>query len=471
MQVSADKFLASECRKSYYQFFLQFWGQVAEEKLRLNWHVEKLCHEMQVISERVFADQPKEYDLLANCPPGSTKSKIVSVLWQPWIWTRMPSARFLSGSYSERIALDLARQSRDLVLSEKYHALFPDIELRADQNTKGYFMNNRGGWRFATGVGGTATGMHAHFIAVDDPLDPIGALSDLVLYEADVWIKETLADRKVEKWLTPTVMIMQRLHQNDPTGAWLRRGGKIRHIVIPAELGWPVLPPEWSRYYKDGLFDPVRFPHEVLAEARKRGDVYYAGQYGNSPIPRGGAMFHVAQLRFRTDIPTKWKRGPIRFWDKASSHNTGAWTAGVKGGIDMDNQVWILDVRRGQWDSGTREKMIVETGRMDGRRVRIGIEQEPSGAGKEAAVNTVARLALKDLRAYANTVRGDKETRAEDFSVQVNLGNVILVTGPWNHEYVEEMRYFPLSLYKDQIDASSGLYTGLAKQRIRIGAF
>src|SRR5205085_3659888 len=270
--LSADRFEASQCQVSYFTFFKHFWPLISEEKLKLNWHIRYFCDELQKLSERVFLEEPKEYDLIANCMPGTSKSSIFSVLWQPWLWTRMPSARFISGCYSERLALDHSRKSRDVVISEKYCRLFPGIKLREDQNTKGYFINTRGGSRYATGVGGSVTGHHAHFIDIDDPIDPLGALSDLVLLEANTWITETLGDRKVDKSITPTAMVMQRLHQDDPTGHWLERGGRIRHLCFPCDTSWEIKPEECKNYYDhNGLFDAVRQNKGVLEEAEAKG--------------------------------------------------------------------------------------------------------------------------------------------------------------------------------------------------------
>lgn len=468
--IGYSKFLARTCRESYYQFFKEFWPVVAEERFRDNWHVEKLCNELQDISERVFADKPKLYDLAWNCPPGTTKSKVASVLWHPWIWTRMPSARFLSGSYSERISHDLARQSRDCVRNSKYRELF-GIELRDDQDTKGYFMNTRGGWRFSTGVGGTATGMHAHFICIDDPIDPLSALSDILADEANTWINETLSDRKVEKWLTPTALIMQRLRQNDPTGHWLEHHKKLRHRCLPAEDNFPIVPAEWRQYYKDGLLDPIRLPQTVLDEALDRGDAYYAGQYGQQPIPRGGLMFKITELSYNTQAPVKWKRGPVRYWDKAiSKKKRASWTVGTKMGLDFDDQVWILDVKRGRWGSGEREKIIRSTAQADGRSVRIILEQEPGSGGLESAENSQKALALLGFRVSLDKVTGDKVARADPLSVQVNLRNVVLVNGAWNRDFTSEMEFFPNSTFSDQVDSASGAFASLAKARLRIGA-
>lgn len=480
-KASTTRFVAEMCRASFYQFFLQAWELVSAERLVVNWHLQFLCDELQALSERVFRGLPREHDWACNCPPGMTKSKIVSVLWQPWAWTRMPSCRFITGSYSERLSLDLARQSRDVVTSEWYNRLFPEIELRDDQNTKGFFMNTRQGWRFSTGVGGTATGLHAHIIAIDDPIDPQGAMSDLVLDEANSWMNETLPDRTVDKQLTPTALIQQRLHQNDPTGNRLERG-RVRHVCLPCDDSWDVKPPELRARYEasGGLLDPVRLPRGVLDEAETRGEAYYSGQYGQNPVPRGGAMFKVDRVKYRraSEIPKHWKRGPVRYWDKASTAATvsrrtssrAAFTAGVLGGLDADDEVWILDVERDQWDSGTREKNITRVARRDGRRTRVGVEQEPAGSGKESAEATVKRLTLAGFHAYADRATGDKALRADPLSVYVNLGKVNVVVGPWNRAFVEEMRFFPRSRYKDQIDAASGMFAGLTRRRLKIGA-
>lgn len=469
-RVATNRFVAQLLRESFYQFFLAFWSTIAAERLVNSWYIKKLCDELQEISERVFDDKPKEYDLFWNCPPGTSKSSVVSVLWQPWIWTRMPSARFISGSYSERLALDLSRKSRDCVLSEPYRELFPEIELRSDQNTKSHFANTAGGFRYAVGVGGSVTGMHAHFIAIDDPIDPIGALSDLVLAEANSWMSETLPSRKVNRLLTPTVCIMQRLHQNDPTGAALEKNLHIRNRCVPCDTTWEIKPPEWKEHYEDGLLDSERLPQVALEEARiELGEAGYAGQYGQNPVPRGGAMFKVDRLLYQNVAPEKWKRGPVRYYDKAATLKGGAWTVGAKLALDEYDKVWILDIVRGQWDSGFRETMILSTARVDGRRTRQIVEQEPAGAGKESAESTVKRVTLAGYRCTMDKVTGDKELRADPFSQHVNMGNVVLLVAPWNKVLVEELRFFPRSKYKDQVDACSGGFAMLVKRRIRLG--
>lgn len=471
-RVSTDRFLAEMCRQSFRVFFQEFWHVLAAEKLVMTWYIEKLCDELQVISERVFLDQDKEYDLLWNCPPGTTKSSVLSIAWQPWIWTRMPSARFISGSHSEKLALDLSRKSRDIVTSDKYQRLFPEIKLREDQNAKGYWVNSNGGIRYAVGVGGAVIGMHAHFIGIDDPIDPQGALSDLELATANIWTTETLSRRKVHVMKTPSAMIMQRLHQDDPTGNWLARGTRNRHFVIPCDTSWEIKPGSLGENYVDGLMDPYRYPMCALEDARKElGEAGYAGQMGQNPVPRGGAKFKIDRISFMDRLPAKWKKGPIRYWDKAASAKSGCFTVGTKESLDEDSKLWITDVVRGQWDSGTREKIIVETARLDGKSTRVVVEQEPGSGGKESAEATVRRLTSLGFRCTLDKVTGDKELRADVLSQKVNLGDVIILKAPWNKEFIEELRFFPVSKYKDQVDSASGAASALIQPRLRVGGF
>jgi predicted phage terminase large subunit-like protein len=774
----ADKMLAQLCRESFFAFFLEFWQETAAEKLVANWHIEKLCGELQVMAERVFRSEPKEYDLIANCMPGTTKSTIFSILFPAWTWTRMPSARIISGSYADSLALDLSRKSRDVVTCDKYRAYFPEIELREDQNTKGYYTNTRGGFRKAIGVGGSIIGMHGHFLIVDDPIDPLGALSDLILKESNDWMNETLSQRKVDKQIAVLALVMQRLHQNDCTGDMLERNAstpdRIRHICLPCDsIEWPVLPSSWKQYYtEDGLFDPGRYPKSVLDDAlRVLGEVGYAGQYGQQPAPRGGSMFRIDRLRYEPSVPMAWKRGPVRYWDKAcliagtkiettegvkpiesvevsdsvltgqgykyvewagktkevtelvsvmysngsvvtgtpdhlvwtedsgwiplvdasaSNYNVGiehleswrdqlwpvvdrsvwqipkykpsmasitgagqesdtllredgtrlvsdiitkpfikpygdftkaiyplvmmfttltktqvttrlrilsayhtehtcastggdgaqiakwlqawwrgqkqseasrflkrmaeskqkpcqleswhagvaalntnvvrgivvlasvpmlvarqrnengavpvydltvqeahefvangilvhnstagggAFTVGVKMALDYEDRVWILDVVRGRWEPGERERIILKTAALDGKKCRIGIEQEPGASGKEVAQQAQRNYIKAGYRCYVDCVRGSKEERAlginqeirsDSFAAQVNSYNVVLIPAPWNKEFVEELRLFPVSKYKDQTDAAVGAYSMISKQRLRIGVF
>ena len=136
-------------------------------------------------------------------------------------------------------------------------------------------------------------------------------------------------------------------------------------------------------------------------------------------------------------------------------------------GEDYENRYWVLDVERGQYDTGRRENLVKQTAEMDGPDVIIGIEQEPGSGGKESAENTV-----RNLRGYVVEVvrpTGDKVVRAMPFSSHVNNGRVWYVEADWNKEYLNELALFPFGKYKDQVDASSGAFTAATFPGGRIG--
>lgn len=467
VEFTTEQLIADITRQSFFEFVQEFWGEIIPEDLILNWHIEYLCAELQVIAERVFQNKPKKYDLIINISPGSTKSTIASIMFPAWIWTRMPSARIIGGSYAHSLSMDLSRKNRNVVISDKYHQCFPEISLKSDQNTKSHFENTDGGMRYSVGVGGSVTGMHGHVIVVDDPIDPNEAVSEAKLKAANRWSDETLPTRKVNKAVTPTILIMQRLHQNDPTNKMFETYDNVRHICIPAELTDRVNPLKLKKYYKDGLFDPIRLPMNVLNEYKKKGEFQYAGQFLQWPVPLGGGMFKTDLIEITNQAPSCINK--VRYWDKAGTKDDGAYTAGVLMGVDERGKYWILDVVRGQWDSAKRESIIKQTAKIDGKDIPIGIEQEPGSGGKESAENTIRNLA--GWKAYADRPTGDKVQRADPYSSQVNSGNVGIVKGEWTADYLNELQFFPHSKYKDQVDASSGAFNRLTNRRAAGGFF
>jgi len=465
---------SSVCRDSLWQFVRRFWPTVIPENLIYNWHMEALCNVLQEAAERVFQGERRRHDLVVNIPPGTSKSSIVSVFFPAWCWIRMPSCKTICTSYSYHLAMDLSRKSRDVVQSDKWIRLFGDIQLREDQNTKGYFANAHGGSRYAVGTNGTVTGFHGHFLIIDDPIDPHGVISKPVLDTANRFTTETLATRKIDKAITVTILVMQRLHQSDPAAEMLKRGktggGDVWHINLPAEIlegrEEDVRPQDYLSHYQDGLLDPARLPREVLKQMEiNMGPFAYAGQMLQTPVPRGGGMFSTEKIEI-VDPPVRFKRR-IRYWDKAGSKDTGAYTVGALIGLDMTGRYWILDVVRGQWEVHAREAKILQTAQADGADVEIGVEQEPGSGGKDSMTLTIQNLA--GFRVKADRPTGDKILRAEPFAGQVNGGNVYMAPGLWNRFYLDELQYFPHSATKDQVDASSGGFNLLTKIRTRVG--
>jgi predicted phage terminase large subunit-like protein len=103
------------------------------------------------------------------------------------------------------------------------------------------------------------------------------------------------------------------------------------------------------------------------------------------------------------------------------------------------------------------------TAELDGRGVSVVVPQDPGAAGVDMARALIRLLAGFSVTAERET--GDKETRADPFAAQVNAGNVRLVRGAWNTDFIEELRTFPAGGKDDQADAAAGAFNRLSGAR------
>ncbi len=174
--------------------------------------------------------------------------------------------------------------------------------------------------------------------------------------------------------------------------------------------------------------------------------------------PAAGKVFNRGWFKIVDAVPALGRR--VRYWDKAGTSDGGARTAGVLMNKAPDGIYYVEDVIKGQWSAGERESVIKQTAQIDaqkyGNTVEIWVEQEPGSGGKESAESTIQNLVGFVIR--SERVTGSKETRAQPFAVQCEAGNVKLLNGAWNGEYIEELHSFPEGAFKDQVDASSGAF-------------
>jgi predicted phage terminase large subunit-like protein len=470
--------LASVCKESLYEFTREFWPVVSSERPVWNWHIEYLCGELQRMAERIFRGLPREYDLIINVSPGTTKSTLLSVMLPAWCWTRMPSFKFIGASYAYALAMELSRKCRDVVKSDKYRACFPSVKIRDEQDSKGFFVNTANGSRYAVGVNGSVTGMHAHLIAVDDPLDPEQSFSEAELKIANRWMTHTLPSRKVDRSVAPLILVQQRLNAGDPTGDMLENAKRegafpVRHVKLPADDSFDVQPPELKARYVNGLFDPVRPPWPVLKAERARNEFGYVSQYGQDPRPAGSRMFEEYYFN-RREKAAPYNSQRIRYWDRAASDGninpTACYTAGVLTARGPDGNYYVEHVVHGQWEPDERNKRMLACAHRDRSKYGryepvIWVEREGGSAGRDAWKG-VAR-ALAGFVVKEDSVSGKKEVRAEPWSTQLAAGNVILVEdGTWDvRGYVEEHVMFPHGRLKDRVDASTGAFNLLSDSR------
>jgi len=99
--------------------------------------------------------------LIINMAPRHSKSEMASYLLPAWFLGKFPQKKIIQASYNAELATGFGRKVRNLVDSDKFKDVFPNVELRTDSKAAGRWNTNHNGDYFAIGVGGNMTGRGA----------------------------------------------------------------------------------------------------------------------------------------------------------------------------------------------------------------------------------------------------------------------------------------------------------------------
>ena len=443
-------------------FVAYFWDVVEPEMpMSWNWHLDELCRVMESV------ERGELMKVIINVPPGTMKSLLISVFFRAWIWSKDPSKRFLAGSYGGHLSVRDNIKLRTIITSAKYIALFPSVVLTSDQNAKEKFETSKGGWSLATSVGGVGTGEHPDYAIIDDPLTEQQSRSDADREAANSWLDRTLSTRGVTRDMR-TIVIMQRLHEEDCTGHLLAKGGwyhvcfPMRYIGVVAHAdGRTELPDILDRRRAKGdLLWPSLFPeHKIKALEIALGPYAAAGQLQQKPSPEGGGLFKREWFKFVGAAPTIARR--VRGWDIASTEagtDKGDYTAGVKV-AEAKSLYFFEHAVHIQASPAGVDAVMLQTAQLDGIECAQREEREGGASGKTV---TGARTKLLKGFDYAEViVSKDKVTRAKPLRAQCEAGNVFIVrTGDpsadsWIEPFISELCDFPTGKHDDHVDGAS----------------
>ncbi len=450
---------AELCRREYFYFLQRFAHLIIKDEIIWNWHIEFLCNKMQEYGQCIIDRRPtpKPY-LIINVPPGSTKSTICTHFFPIWLWINDPTIVTIALSYSSSLSLRHATRSRDILRSPDFMEMFPDIRPKEDQDAIGNYANKQGGQRISSSIGGTVLGDHGHVQVIDDPLNVEEAVSETERGSANDFIRHTLPTRKKDKKNTPTILIMQRLHEDDPTGMLLEvMKDKVEHISLPAEKSAGVIPDELGEHYVDGLLDPVRLSWDVLEEQKQiLGSVGYTQQYNQKAVPQDGALFKkqwfekkITLLAFRELV--KNKTYTINYYiDTAYTEKAKNDPSLILATCFFEGKLYLINRLKGRYEFPdlikNTSKFVTDTGHS--RSTKIIIEPKASGqsVGQQLKRDTVFNVMFSD------PPKDDKVTRANSITPFCESLRIVLVDGDWNDDFVNQLIMFPNAKHDEEID-------------------
>ena len=189
---------------------------------------------------------------------------------------------------------------------------------------------------------------------------------------------------------------------------------------------------------------------------------------GNWKIrPAAGLYFPYDKVQIVEKVPSKII-SVARAWDLAATEITAEnkspdRTAGALCARLKDGRYIFLDVQRKAMNPANVRALIRNTAQIDREQwhcMKVLIPQDPGQAGKEQAKSYTRELA--GFKVETKTVSGNKVVRAEPLSAQWQAGNVLLLRGAWNDEFLKEMEGFPDALHDDQVDAAGDAFKAVA---------
>ena len=182
-----------------------------------NWHLDAIAHQL----DRVRRGETTR--IIFNMPPRHLKSMTVSVAFPAYLLGLDPRRRIFAISYSSELSSKHASDFRSIVESPWYRRAFPDM--RIARSLEDEVVTTARGFRKATSVHGTLTGLGGDIFIIDDPQKPADAQSDTQRNGLNQWVSNTLMSRLDNKQTGIIIVVMQRVHLNDLSGYLIEIGG------------------------------------------------------------------------------------------------------------------------------------------------------------------------------------------------------------------------------------------------------
>jgi len=412
--------------------------------------------------ERVASGELKR--LIINMPPRHTKSEFASYLLPSWFLGKFPGKKVIQTSHTAELAVGFGRKVRNLVDSEVYNSIFPELSLQADSKAAGRWNTSKGGDYFAIGVGGAVTGKGADLLIIDDPHSEQEAA--LAAVNPDVY-------DKVYEWYTSgprqrlqpggaIVVVMTRWAQRDLTGQVLKnaalRGETDWEVIeFPAIMpsGKPLWPEFWSLEELEAL-------HEELPNSK------WQAQYQQNPVGNESAIVKRDWWKiWEGEKPPKCEY-ILQTWDTAfEKHQRADFSAGTTWGVfyyEEDNNnpnIILLNTYKKRVEFPDLKRDVLAEYK----------EWEPDGLLIEKKASGAPLI--YDLRAMGIPVQEYTPSKGQDKIARLNSVSDIIASGKvwvpqtrWAEELMDEVAAFPAGEHDDLVDA-----TTLALMRFRQGGF
>jgi predicted phage terminase large subunit-like protein len=278
-------------------------------------------------------------------------------------------------------------------------------------------------------------------------------MSDVIRAKAQDWISGTVGTRLNNKNDGVIILIMQRLHVDDPVAHVLEKGGWV-HLNLPAIAeDNEHFTMSNGRTFTRQIGEALHPERESLAtlerEKAQMGSFWFSAQYQQRPVAAEGNLFKADWFKsYEWPPDAEYPDQIIQAWDTALTSTTGSDYSVATTWIVEKYVAHLIDVQRVRLEIPALKRKIVEYKQQHNAGVVL-IEDSPGSLGLIQQLEfegIVFPIAIKPV--------GDKRQRASSVSAMIEAKRVLLpAEAPWLGDFMTEILAFPAGRHDDQVDS------------------
>ena len=441
--------LADGCQGDFITFVKHLWPDFIEGRHH------------QIIGEKFNRiAQGKLKRLIVCLPPRHSKSEFASTFFPAWMMGLRGNLKIIQTTHTAELAVRFGRKVRNIIDSEDYQAVFPELKLQADNKSAGRWTTNQDGESFYAGVGGAITGRGADLLIIDDPHSEQDALSSTAMDSAYEWYTSGPRQRLQPGGII--VIVMTRWSTKDLVGKVLKRQGD-DHADQWEVVEFPAIMPDsdqplWPEFWKK---------EELLAVKASLPISKWNSQWLQTPTAQTGSVVKRDWWKIWESEQVPAYSYVIQSYDTAYSKKETAdysaittWAVFQPRDGDPD-QIILLDAKRVRLDFPDLKKLAWEEYKY-WEPDCILIEAKATGT---PLAQELRRMGIP-VTSYSPSRGQDKVARMNSVAPIFESGMVWATEDNFAEEVIDEMASFPYGEHDDYCDSST-----MALMRFRQGGF
>jgi predicted phage terminase large subunit-like protein len=409
--------------------------------------------------EEIAAGKKKR--VIVNIAPRHGKSELISYLAPAWFLGKFPHKKVIMSSHTADLAVNFGRRVRNLVGSDSYKDIFPQVELQADSKSASRWGTNFNGEYFAIGVGGALAGRGADLFIIDDPHSEQEAKTGRpdVFLPAWEWFQSGPIQRLMPGGAI--IVVMTRWSKLDLTGQILNQMEREEGVDQWEVVEFPAIlndKPLWGEFWD---------LDELLAKKAGMDPRYWQAQYMQDPVSEEGALIKREWWRiWDYDDPPPCEFTIMSLDAAQEANNRADYNALTTWGVFYNEEVnnyniILLNSIKKRMEFPELKDLVIEEYK-EWQPDAFMVEKKSNGA---ALYQEFRRMGLP-VGEFTPGKGQDKISRVNAVSDLFRSGIVWAPDRRWAKEVIEECNDFPSGTNDDLVDS-----TTLALLRFRQGGF